>query len=214
MSPPAIIASIVGPVFRFVLVELKKCVIGTLFRHISARLISRCAFINTLPVQPFIKGTAVVKYTVQYHPHTAPVNLLHKLRKKRIRCIQILPVRNPGNIAGSPLILLPPVCLTAVRILKAVQKPSAILHDHTVMRIYMLIILAVVFVIGRRHKNGIKINNLHPKALKIVQFLPNTFQVSTIKISYIQRLQGLFPVLYSLYRLSDINVLSGFHIIR
>ena len=49
------------------------------------------------------------------------------------------------------------------------------------MRINVVIILNIIFVIGRRNKQGIKINNINAKILQIIHLIKYTLQITSIK---------------------------------
>ena len=139
MSPPAFIGLIVRP---FVFFKLKKCMIRTLFTHKSPLCIAFCILINTLSVQPFIKGPTVVKHTVQNHLHAALMRFFYYFYKKFIAGFQVLFVSNTMNIFRR---------LTIFQF-AFFQHITAILHNAPNMWVNVIIILDIVFMVGWRHK--------------------------------------------------------------
>ena len=89
MPPPPVIAAIVGPCFIPVIKEVEKLSVWTVSAHISALRIFRLLLIDPLSVHPFIKGTAVIEYSVQYHPHSPLVHLFYKAGEQFITGLQI-----------------------------------------------------------------------------------------------------------------------------
>lgn len=61
------------------------------------------------------------------------------------------------------------------------QTLSAVLHNHPVVGINVVIILAVILMIGGRHEDGVQIQNLHAQILQIVQFVPDSLDISAVK---------------------------------
>ena len=94
-----------------------------------------------------MKGTAVIEYTVNNYPHSSLVTSSHKISKKGITGFQILPVGTSNAIP----------CRISVFRIPLLQKLSAVLHNHPQMRIDMIVVLRIVFMIGGRDKQGIKI---------------------------------------------------------
>ena len=81
MPPPPVIIGIIRPFLFSVLQEMKIITVRTARSYIRARLIILLVLIDPLPVHPFIKGTAVIKHTVQNDLHPASVKLLNQLNK-------------------------------------------------------------------------------------------------------------------------------------
>ena len=135
MSPPPVVVTIVRP--GIFIIKLKIIPIRASGINISPFFIALYVLVNSLLVHPFVEGAAVIKHTVQYHPDSPAVRLLHHPGKKRIACLQVLPVRHPVNIPGCK-----PVLSLAVG-----KQLSLVLYDPSEMRINIIIILYVVFVI-------------------------------------------------------------------
>ena len=201
MSPPAIVEFVIGPVV--LIVEFKEAPIRTVRRNICSFLIILRCLIQPLPIQPFIKGTAVIKHTVQNNFHTPAVNLFHKSGKKSIAGLQILFVHHPLNIfAGMEIIIV------------SLRKTfSAVLHNHAIVRIYIVVILNIIFMIGRRYKDWIQIQNIHTQLLQIIQLIPYSLNISSIKCAHIHTIRTFIPIRHLMYAFVNINIFPVFHII-
>ena len=136
MVPPALIGAIVGP--SVLIRKLKKLPVGALRIQIGSRLIAGSSGIYLLPVQPLIKGAAVVEHAVQDHPHAPLMDLFHKTGKKGVAGLQIFHIRGPDRIFFR-------VAVVAVIL---VGQALGLLYDHPIMGIHMLIVLGVIFVVG------------------------------------------------------------------
>ena len=77
----------------------------------------------------------------------------------------------------------------------------------------MLIILAVIFMVGGRHKNRAQIQDLHFKTLEIVQFIQDPLKIPAVEPVHIQNRQPFLPVFHLADRKPDINILIGDDII-
>ena len=88
-----------------------------------------------------------------------------------------------------------------------------ILRDDSVVRIDVLIILAVIFVIGRGNKNRVQIDTLNSQTFQIIKFIPDSLQIPSVEPAHIKVLRKLLPVGDSLNRASDIDVFIRFHIV-
>ena len=115
-------------------------------------ILFRACTVNMLPVKPFIKRTAVVKYAVNNDLHASFVNFFHQLCKKFITGFQILFIRYPVHIPGC-------MCITLISL---TEQFSLIRYNHTEMRVYIIVVLYIIFMIGRRYKQRVKVNNLYP----------------------------------------------------
>ena len=139
MAPPAVVGIVAGPCV--ILIELKKRMVRAVLRDVRPSFIVAGHLVKQFSVQPFVKGTAVIKHAVQDDLHPPAVNLSHKPCKKCVTGLQILLCRASYHILGRLAVIGGP----------ALQRLSAVLHNHAVMRINMVIILAVILVIGWRH---------------------------------------------------------------
>ena len=201
MSPPAVVAWIIGPAVGIMEIEIAS--VGTVLTHISALFIPFGIFVNSFPVQPLIKGTAMVEYTVYNNVHPPFMGFLHHPDKQFVACFQIGIIRHPVHIfCGKPIFPLP-----------RRQQLPLFLHNFTEMRVNIIIILNIIFMVGRRNKQGIKIDNLHAQLLQIVHLIQYSLQVTAIKIPDIHPGRIPVPVLYLLDRLADIAVFRGLYII-
>ena len=146
----------------------------------------------------------MVENSVEDHPHPAPVHFFHKTGKKLVARLQVPDIPGPFLIFARVDIVL-----RAFR-----QRLASVFHDPAVMRINIIIILYVIFVIGRRYKERIEINHLDAEILQIVQLIHDTLQVASIKVPDIHRRRELIPVLYLRGRRPDIEIFPVFHIVR
>ena len=155
MAPPAVICPVFRPRLLTVIVKLKKTVVRAVSGKIRSRLIIPGPLVNFFCIQPFIKGTAVIKHAVQYHLHPPAVNLLNQFRKQCIACFQIF--LRPGTDLVHRRIT---VALRALR-----KRRASVFDDPSVMRIDIIIILNIILMIGWRYKNRVEINNFYTKIL-------------------------------------------------
>ena len=94
--------------------------------------------IDLFPVKPAVEGSAVIEHTIQDDLHASGVYLTYKIRKVRIRCLQVFLPCRPADIA-----LRIPVLRASVG-----QKRSLVLHKPGKMRVDVLVILRVILVVG------------------------------------------------------------------
>ena len=151
MPPPSIIVRIIRP--SILVAESEEMTIWAVCRNISSRFISILAFINSFSVYPFIKGTTVIKDTVQDNPHSSLMKFFHKFYKQRIAGFQILLIRHAFLI----------LCSEMVFFLAFRQDFSTVFYNFSKMRIDIIIILYIVFVVGWRDKQRIEVNSFYPK---------------------------------------------------
>ena len=105
--------------------------------HGNERIL-RLRFIDPLPVQPFVKGSAVIEHTVQDHLHPALVHLFHKPDEKLVARLQI------PDISGTLLVFLrPDIVIGAFR-----ERISAVLYDPAVVRIDVIIVLYIILMVA------------------------------------------------------------------
>ena len=202
MSPPAIICTVIRP--RMIIKKLKIIVIRTILTDIGALFISGRILINTLSVHPFIKGSAMIKHTIQNDLHATLMSLRHHLCKKLIAGFEIFLIGHAVNISGCFTILL----------LIGTQKLSLVMDNFSNMRINVVIILNIIFVIGRRNKQGIKINNINAKILQIIHLIKYTLQITSVKFTDPHAGRMLVPVLYADGFVPDILIFICQDIIR
>ena len=142
MPPPANKTSIAGPCLIPDVIKEEEITVRTLRAHISPLRIFRLLVIDPFPVHPLIERTAVIKHAVNDHPHPPAVHLLHKPGKKFIDRLQIQYVACPDLIFLSMYIIQ-----DSLR-----QRFPTILHDLPIMRIYVIIVLRIILVVGRGNK--------------------------------------------------------------
>ena len=177
--------------------------IGTVFGNKRSQGISRLIFIDPLPVHPFVERAAVVKNPVQNYLHPPLVGFLHQTDKDLIAGLQIFLPAHPADVAHrSPVVLVP-----------RIQLSRLFTDNFPEMRIHVIVILAVVFMIGGRHKNRIHIDHLNSQILQIIQFVNNPLQVSAVKIPHVHILGRPVPVFHLRHMLADIAVLPCLHVI-
>ena len=137
MAPPSIIEFIVRP--AVFIMELEKAVIRAVSTDKCTLFISRLILIDPFPVQPFVKGSAVVKYTVQDHFHASFVDFFHQLDEQLIAGFQIFFVGHTVYISFGMGIVFVPVC----------QQITLVMNDLSKMGIHIVIILNVILVVRR-----------------------------------------------------------------
>ena len=67
------------------------------------------------------------------------------------------------------------------------------MYDFAEMRIDMLIVLAVIFVIGRRYKKRIAVYGIDAEILQIVQSADNALQIAPVEFTDVIRRGILVP---------------------
>ena len=87
VSPPAIISRIIWP--AVLIPETEERTVRAVRRNISSLFVSFLVFIDPFSVHPFIKRSTVVKYPIQNHFHSSPVDLFHKFPEKLVAGLQI-----------------------------------------------------------------------------------------------------------------------------
>ena len=139
MSPPSIITGILRPLTVIIIVEQEIVPVWALCAHICPRLISFHLIINHFPIHPFVKRTTMIEYSVNNYSHSATVDLFNQPDKQLIAGFQIFFVRCTNPVFISVIITLFP----------GFQKSTAICHYLSNMWINIIIILRVIFMIGR-----------------------------------------------------------------
>ena len=177
--------------------------VRTVLRDIGSLFVSLLVFIDSLPIHPFIKRAAVIEHSVQNHLHAAAVCLLHQADKQIITRAQISSVRHPGDVSGSLCIVL-----GTVRKNSFIRLHLFLLRDNfPEMRINIVIILRIIFVIGRGNENRVQIDSLNPQLLQIIKFIQHPLQIAAVKILDIHILRHLIPVIYLMHVPVNIIVL-------
>ena len=177
--------------------ELEKAVVWAALALIGACLIVAGMLIYSLCVQPLVKGTAVVEHPVKNHPHPPLMDFLHKPGKERIAGFQILLARAALHIA---------VSLPVIRGIRPDQAASVLL-DSGKMGIDVLVILAVVLMVGGGYKYRIQIYGLHSQPLDVVQLIPYSLQIPSVKVAHIHGSRVPVPFRDLLNRTADVDIL-------
>ena len=98
MSPPSVIAGIVRPAVIFV--ESEIILVRAVLRDESAFFVALFILIYSFSVEPFVKRTAVVEYTVEDYFHSSLVCFFYNLCKKLVACFKVLFVGYTVDISG------------------------------------------------------------------------------------------------------------------
>ena len=77
----------------------------------------------------------------------------------------------------------------------------------------MVVILNIVFVIGRRYKKRVKIYTLYSESGKIIKLLHNAFKISAVKFPDTHRCRIFVPIGYMIDIISDIRIFTVNNII-
>ena len=201
MSPPSVIGIVIGPCC--LIVEIKVIPIRAVSTDIGTLVISFRIFINALFVHPFIKGSAVIEDTVEDDTHASVMCLCHHLCKQFVAGFQIRLVGHTVDIAGSK-----PVLTLSVR-----KQVSLITDDFPKMGINIVIVLDIILMIGWGDKQWVKVNDLYAQILQIIHLVQHTLQVAAIELADIHLCGITSPVLYAVYRFSDVAIFIGQYII-
>ena len=201
MSPPSIIKLIIWPVM--LIVKLEERMVRTVCRNISSLRISLLLLVNPFSVQPFIKRATMVKYTIQNNLHTSFMNLFYQFNKKCVAGFQILFICHPVNITTG----------MAIVPISRIKKFSLIFHNFSIMGIYIIIILNVIFMIRRRYEYRIQINHFYSQILKVIQFIHNSLKISSIEVLHIQIIRQFSPVFHPVTGAINIIIFSRKYII-
>lgn len=117
----------------------------------------------------------MIEHSVQDHPHPPLMDFLHKTGKECIAGFQIL-------LACAALHV--PVSLFVIRGVRPDQAASVLLYSGKV-GINVLVILAVILMVGGGYKYRIQIDGLHSQLLDVVQLIPDSLQVASVKVPHI-----------------------------
>ena len=187
--PPAVIMPVVRPVL---FQEIKIVMPGRVLRYIGSLFCffpffagSGGFFINMLFIHPFVEGTAMVEDTIQDDPNPSGMRLTDQFGQQAVRSLQVGRVCRPGNISAG----------MDVPIVSFFQQGPRVPDDPAEMRVDMVIVLGVVFVIGRRDKEGIEINGLDTQVPQIIQLVHDPLQVTAVELPDVIGGRQLVPVL-------------------
>ena len=184
-------------------IEVEEGMIRAVLGNIRTFLIPFLIFVNPLAVHPFIEGTAVIKHAVKNHADAPLMAFRYQLGKHFIGALQILLPRHPLNIARGMSIIL----------VSILQKFTLIPHKMPQMGIDMIIVLNIIFMVGWRYEQRIKINNIDAQALKIVQFFKHSGEIAAVKLADIHRRWPFVPVRHACNALINIGVFIIQHVI-
>ena len=146
----------------------------------------------------------MIEYTIQYDLHASAMNFFHKFRKKLIARFQVLFIRYTTDVFGRMSIFLISRC----------QYFTTVFYNLSIMWINIIIILYIILMVRRRDKNRVKVDHIHPQILQIIQFVPDSLNVSTIKLPDPHKCRTLIPVCNFHSRIPNVEILSVLHIIR
>ena len=201
VPPPAFIELIIGPFM--LIIEPEKTAIRTVCGDIRTFFIILRLFIDPFFIQPLIKRATMIEHAIQNDLHSPVVYFLDKFCKKFIAGFQIFLIYHPLLILGRMGVILVTFCQTL----------PTIFHDHAKMRIYIIVVLAVVFMVGRRYKDRIQIENFHAQILQVIKLIPDSLEITAIEAPYIHRFRQSFPVLHLMNRLIQIYIFPILYVI-
>ena len=81
------------------------------------------------------------------------------------------------------------------------------------MGINIIIVLNIVFMVGRGYEQRVKIDYLNAQLLQVVHLVQYALQVSSVELTDIHLCRIPSPVFYTVHRLPDIAVFIGQHIV-
>ena len=158
--------------------------VGTVNALERTRLETCLAQINPLMIHPFVEGAAVIEYAVQNDAHAAAVQFPAQDRKQFITLFQVFHTGNPADIFRRVTVVLFPGLHNMVHII----------GNDAEMRINMLVILAVVFVAGRRNKNRVEVQDLDPQILQVIQLIQDALEIAAVEAADIGVCRNGVPV--------------------
>ena len=201
MAPPAVVIRIIGP--AVLIVKFEKAPVGAVCGDIGSLFIARLVLIDPLPVQPFVKGAAVVENAVQNDFHSTFVGLLHEMGQKLVAGFQIFRIRHTLNVFGRMGIIIIP----------GGQALPAVVNDLPKMRVYGIIVLNIILMVGGRYKDGVKINYLHAQILQVVHLVQNALEIASVKFPDSHKFRIFVPVPYPGGTVPDVIIFPVFHIV-
>ena len=137
MAPPAVVGVVIGPCLVRIVVEGEIVVVGAVLCHICTLGIAFVLFVKAFFVEPAVKGAAVVEDSVQDDAHSSSVDLLDKLYKVLVACVEV------NFIGGSDKIF---ICICIIEI-ECLQKAVIILLYDCEMGVDVVVVLRIVLVI-------------------------------------------------------------------
>ena len=81
------------------------------------------------------------------------------------------------------------------------------------MRANIVVILYVIFMVGRRNEQRVKINHVNTQILQVIHLIQHSLQIPTVKLPHPHGSRVLVPVLHFYGIITDITVFIGQYII-
>ena len=106
----------------------------------------------------------MVEHTVQDDLHPALMNLGDEIREESIARLEVVGIGHALDVT---------VGVTVVMV-ALVEEAVVVMKDYAVVGIHVVIVLNVVFVIGRRNEDGVQVQDLNTELLQIVKLLQDT----------------------------------------
>ena len=72
---------------------------------------------------------------------------------------------------------------------------AAVRYDLSIVRIYVIVVLNIIFMIGRRDKERVKVNHFNAQILKVIQLIQNSLKIAAIEVTDIHVMRISLPVL-------------------
>ena len=126
----------------------------------------------------------MVEHAVEDDLHPAAVNLLHEMGKILVGRPQVLRIRDAVDEA---------LRVHVVHI-AFLQELSPVADDFGQMRINVVVVLDIVFMIGRGDKDRVEVDHFHAQLLQIIQLLLDAFEVASPEIPDIHVFGHTVPV--------------------
>ena len=81
------------------------------------------------------------------------------------------------------------------------------------MGIDIVIILYIIFMVGRRYKQRIEVDHVYPQILQVIHLIQNSLQISPVKIPHVHLGRIPVPVINLFRFVTDIMVFSCKYIV-
>ena len=72
----------------------------------------------------------------------------------------------------------------------------AVVGDDGEVRVYIVVVLSVVFVIGRRYKERVEVDALYAERGEVRNFLFDALQIAAVKVADVEAVRNFVPVVY------------------
>ena len=145
----------------------------------------------------------MVENAVHNHAQPPPVGFLHQPDKKPVAGFQVLPARHAADIPGGKTVFLLPL----------LKKLPLVHNNFAKVGVNIIIVLNVILMVRGRDKQRVKINNIHPQILQVIQLVNHPLQVAPVKFPYIHLRRIALPILHPVNRLVNIQVFARQHVI-